>query len=37
MKGNFRKSFVIDLFIGMGFITAPVLFVENLLYGVARK
>lgn len=36
-RGNFRKSCVIDLFIDMGFITAPVLFAENPLYGVARK
>ena len=36
-RENFRKSCAVDLFIGMGFITAPVLFVENLLCGAARK
>lgn len=36
-RENFRKSCAVDLFIGMGFITAPVLFVENLLCGVVRK
>lgn len=36
-RKNFRKSCAIDLFIDMEFITAPVLFAENPLCGVARK
>lgn len=36
-RGNFRKSCVIDLFIDMGFIIAPVPFAESPLCGAARK